>query len=74
MKYTKWTNKQMVRLRKYYPTMTKQELIIEFAPHSWGSIKMTAQRNRIRKRSKYKNWKAVCDAHVMQSGWFESTS
>jgi hypothetical protein len=48
MKYTKWTNKQMVRLRKHYPTMTKQELIIEFAPHSWGSIKMTAQRNRIR--------------------------
>jgi hypothetical protein len=46
MKYTKWTNKQMVRLRKHYPTMTKQELIIEFAPHSWGSIKMTAQRNR----------------------------
>jgi hypothetical protein len=71
MKYTKWTNKQMVRLRKYYPTMTKQELIIEFAPHSWGSIKTTAQRSDIRRRGKFKDWNAVCKAHVMQTGLFE---
>lgn len=54
MKYAKWTNKQMVRLRKHYPTMTKQELIIEFAPHPWASIKGTAQRNTIRRYAKFR--------------------
>jgi hypothetical protein len=32
MKYSAWTNKEMVRLRECYPTMSKEELVREFAP------------------------------------------
>jgi hypothetical protein len=72
MKYVKWTNKQIVRLRECYPKMPMNELIKEFAPHPWGSIRGTAQRYKIRRRGRCKDWKAVCKEHVMQSGWFEA--
>jgi hypothetical protein len=74
MKYSAWTNKQIVRLRECWPTMTRQELIAEFDPHPWMSIKKTAFKFGIRRSGSFKDWKAICDAHVMQSGIFKARS
>jgi hypothetical protein len=71
MKYVAWTNKQILRLRECWPTMPREDLLIEFAPHSWYSIKGTARRLGILRRGKARDWKAICKAHVMQTGMFE---
>lgn len=67
MRYFPWTNKQIARLKECYASMSKDELIAEFAPHPWSSIQSTAHARGIRKR----DWMAVCAAHVMQTRYFE---
>lgn len=43
-KNTRWTNRQIARLRECYSVMPMDELIREFAPHPLNSIQNMAQK------------------------------
>jgi hypothetical protein len=70
-KHNVWTAPEIKRLMEAYPVMDKQGLIDKFPRHSLGSIGMKAKELGIKRFVRRRNWTAICEAHVMQSGWFE---
>lgn len=56
-----WTTRKLARLRECYAVMTSAQLLAEFAPHTYPSIKTAAHKLRLRRR---KDWMAIARAHV----------
>jgi hypothetical protein len=70
-KYARWTNHQMRLLRDIFETASREQIELQLAPHTWGSIRATANKQGL-KRNRFRNWRAICAAHIMKSGIFEA--
>ena len=54
-----WTNKEIERLKLYYPTMPWERLEREFYPHPLESIKTVASRSGTRRKRQQRDWMKV---------------
>lgn len=59
--YNPWTSAALLRLRKFYPTMTREKLAVEFAPHDLDAIKRMASRLKVRRRGK---WQMIAETYT----------
>lgn len=60
-----WTNRQVERLCLRYAKASREELLDEFAPHTYYAISAMARKLRVsRKVGKQRDWKAIARAHV----------
>lgn len=66
-----WTTKQIKVLREVYPSLPKHEVEQALAPHPWRSVVVTAANLRIQRYYRRRNWRAICQGHVMQTGLFK---
>jgi hypothetical protein len=65
-KHQMWTAAEVARLKKFWPVMSMDGLLIEFAPRSWSSIKNMAYWNGF-KRPKHlggkRKWRRIAAEH-----------
>jgi len=72
--YHIWTNKQEKLLRELFPATPKYKVEQALWPHSWNSITIRASALEIRRYYRRRNWRAICQNHVMQTGLFKVTA
>lgn len=56
-----WTNKEIDRLRRHFPTMSLLNLEQEFAPRKYRAIAQYASQLNIKR---YNRWMAIAEAHI----------
>ncbi len=66
-----WTTKQLKLLRELYPSTSQYEVEAALAPHTWNSIRCMADSLEIKRYYRKRNWRAICQSYVMQTGLFK---
>ena len=62
-KHAQWTTHKLARLRQCYRSMSKAELVAEFAPHPIRSIRLMANQMGLRRPIRNRDWIAICAQH-----------
>lgn len=65
-KHNMWTGAEIARLGRFWPVMSQEGLLMEFAPRSWSSIKNMAYENgfkRPRHLGGKRKWRKIVAEH-----------
>jgi hypothetical protein len=64
-----WTNREVERLRKLYPSSSWAEITRELHPRSPASITKMANKLEIRRTGPFRDWNEIADKHQPMVFW-----